>query len=232
MPATIRRNFPAYCTIAQGAIWIETRDIAEVEKLQARVPSSESVEELHAGLRASRLAATGLVDGGERRVLTGLEWHDYSIEVVTDQKAMQSIFSMCVLKQASHTIVVRSLKMAPAEVVRNRIGRPMAIFPSRRLVFHRFVESVLITGNDLLRQFPGGDELIGMKTSEQIRFLMDRYGLGPEHGHHKSMVVEDMFKLFKSHQLPILNKDTLARAVRREYDRRRSPGKLAVSSSS
>jgi hypothetical protein len=223
MPALVRHSFPAYCTIAQGAIWIETRDIADVENPQARVPSSESVEELLAGLRASRLAATGLVDAGERRPMTGVEWHDYSIEVVTDQQAMQSIFRMHVLKQGSYMVVVRSLGMAPAEVVRNRIGRPVAPLPSRKLVFHRFVESVLIAGNDLLREFPNDDEITGMKTSKQIWFLMDRHRLGPKNGHHQSKVVEDMFSLFKAHDLPILSKDTFAKAVRREYRRRASP---------
>lgn len=58
-------------------------------------------------------------------------------------------------------------------------------------MLHRFVESALVAGVDLLREFPGGDELSGMKTSEQICVLMDRHRLSPEHGHHKSKVMED-----------------------------------------
>ena len=192
----------------------------------------KSVEKLLAGLRTSRLAASGLVDGGERRPLTGEGWHDFLIEVLSDQKAFRSIFPMRGLKQGSYFVAVRSLGMAPAEAVRYRIGRPIVLFPSRKLVYHRFIESVLVVGSDLLREFPGTDELSGMKTSEQICVLMNGHRLGPQHGHHKSKVVEDIIRLFKSYGLLIRSNDTLAKAVRREYDRRRIASKLPLGSTS
>ena len=80
---------------------------------------------LLAGLRANRLAASGLVDGGERRPLTGEEWHDFLIEVLSDQKAFQSIFPIRGLKPGSYFVAVRSLGMIPGEAVRLRIGRAM-----------------------------------------------------------------------------------------------------------
>jgi hypothetical protein len=188
------------------------------------------VEKLLAGLRANRLAASGLVDGGERRPLTGEEWHDFLIEVLSDQKAFQSIFPIRGLKPGSYFVAVRSLGMIPGEAVRLRIGRAMGALPSRKLVYHRFIERVLVAGNDLVREFPGTDKLSSMKTSQQIRVLMNGHRLGPEHGHHKSKVVEDIIRLFKSYGLLIRSNDTLAKAVRREYDGRRIASKLPLGS--
>jgi hypothetical protein len=93
---------------------------------------------------------------------------------------------------------------------------------------YRFIERVLVVGNDLVREFPGTDKLSSMKTSQQIRVLMNGHRLGPEHGHHKSKVVEDIIRLFKSYGLLIRSNDTLAKAVRREYDGRRIASKLPL----
>jgi len=224
MMATSLPALPAYCTIAQCAIWIETRDVAKVEQLEP-IPTNEILQELLERLRDGRLTASGLVDGGERRQLDSAEWYDYSIFVLSNQKEFREIFPMRVLKSGSHHVVVRSRSVHPAEAVKNRIGKAIAVLPSRKLVCHRFIEDVLVAGKDLQRELPNIPELRGMKMSEQVRILMDRHRLGPNHNHHTSKVMEDMKKLFDSHKLPILKKGTLERTVRREYDRQKARGK-------
>ena len=45
----------------------------------AQALDAVSVEKLEAALRSATISATGCVDGGERRIISAIEWDDYRI---------------------------------------------------------------------------------------------------------------------------------------------------------
>jgi hypothetical protein len=228
MSATIGRTLATHCTIPQCALWIETCDVAEVEGNENRAPSQASVAELLTCLRLGRLASTGCVDGAERRSLSSAEWNDYQIDVLLGQQAVRSMFRTRMLsKQNSHVVAVRSREMVPVKGVNLRIGHSLALYPSLKSVCHRFIENVLIVADDLLREFPNPNELHGLKHSDQVRILMDRYHLGPEYGGTPTQASNKIIAIIRDLSLTIHSEDAMKKAVQREFSKRKKARKSA-----
>ena len=61
-------------SLPQAAEWIETRADNSPSPIEPA-----TVRELHDALKAGAIAATGCVDGGERRAISPAEWHDYRL---------------------------------------------------------------------------------------------------------------------------------------------------------
>ena len=64
--------------VQQAASWIQSRTHAESQAFVEIVATN--VEELHNALKTDEIIGTGCVDGGERRTISGEEWHDYSLK--------------------------------------------------------------------------------------------------------------------------------------------------------
>ena len=61
-------------SLPQAVDWIETR----ADDLPSPTEPT-TVRELHEALKAGTIAASGCVDGGERRAISPAEWHDYRL---------------------------------------------------------------------------------------------------------------------------------------------------------
>ena len=76
-------------SLPQAAKWIETRADDSPRPIEPT-----TVRELHEALKAGTIAASGCVDGGERRAISPAEWHDYrlTLEHETSHSAGPSVF--------------------------------------------------------------------------------------------------------------------------------------------
>ena len=63
-------------SLPQAAEWIETRADDSPSPIEPT-----TVRELHEALKAGTIAASGCVDGGERRAISSAEWHDYRLKL-------------------------------------------------------------------------------------------------------------------------------------------------------
>ena len=63
-------------SLPQAAEWIETR----ADGLRSSIEPT-TVRELHEALKGGTIAASGCVDGGERRAISSAEWHDYRLKL-------------------------------------------------------------------------------------------------------------------------------------------------------
>src|SRR6476646_12099262 len=73
-----RRTPVELWSLAQAAVWIETRADAADQPIHRRIAPT-TVQELHGTLKAGRITGTGCVDGGERRTISPAEWNDYRL---------------------------------------------------------------------------------------------------------------------------------------------------------
>ena len=63
-------------SLPQALDWIETRADDSPSPIEPT-----TVIELHEALKAGTIAASGCVDGGERRAISPAEWHDYRLKL-------------------------------------------------------------------------------------------------------------------------------------------------------
>jgi hypothetical protein len=66
-------------SLQQAASWIQSRTAAQPQAFPAI--AAKSLEELHNALKAGQISGSGCVDGGERRTISAVEWHDYSLKL-------------------------------------------------------------------------------------------------------------------------------------------------------
>jgi hypothetical protein len=65
-------------SLEQAIIWIETPAGVPEHPIERQITPA-TVQELHKALKAGMIAASGCVDGGERREIAPGEWNDYRL---------------------------------------------------------------------------------------------------------------------------------------------------------
>ena len=113
-------------SLPRTAEWIETRE----DDLQRSIQQT-TVRELHEALKAGTIAASGCVDGGERRAISPAEWHDYRLTL--EHAAFLDYYHLDLSGMA--VIAVLSIRSFPAAALKyhgnksrdhHQLNRPVA----------------------------------------------------------------------------------------------------------
>lgn len=139
-------------SLQEAALWIETRTLPlpRIRKI-----SPATVQELQRELRAGTLAASGCVDGGERRTVSPEEFNDYHLEL------KHVVFSNHHYMGSSGTPVIEvlSVRSFPAAALKDH-GYPSGVqLPSARSGdgepgYHRVITDVLLRREDVVQKWP------------------------------------------------------------------------------
>jgi hypothetical protein len=147
-------------SLQQAASWIQSRTHA---KSQAFVEiMATNVEELHNALKTGEIIGSGCVDGGERRTISGEEWHDYSLKLHAVFTGAHFIGSL-----GTRVIDVLSVRSFPAAALKYH-GYPSGIqIPSPHsnegeVGYHRVITDVMLPRRQIIQRWPQGrdDHLI------------------------------------------------------------------------
>jgi hypothetical protein len=153
--------------IFQTAAWIETRDLAEVERCYLRIPARESIAQIAAAWRAGTVLSSGEIDGASRRALTCDDAMDYSIiffapdappcaDVDEPVFRPHSIFPQLYGPDASLDsclIVFRSRRVYPEQLVHDRYGAVVLNPDGEQRMRHRFIHGLLFNRKSIIEKW-------------------------------------------------------------------------------
>jgi hypothetical protein len=149
-------------SLERAIIWIEMPAGVPEHPIQRPITPT-TVQELHKALKAGLIAASGCVDGRERRDIAPGEWNDYRLEL------KHTIFAGHYFMGSAGTpiIAVLSIRSFPAAAL-NYHGYPSAVrLPSAsgqdgEPGYHRVITDVLLLREQVVRQWPSAGGIAPM----------------------------------------------------------------------
>ncbi|MGC1358941.1 MAG: hypothetical protein WA851_24695 [Xanthobacteraceae bacterium] len=148
-------------SVQQAASWIQSRTHAKSQAFVEIVATN--VEELHNALKTGEIIGTGCVDGGERRTISGEEWHDYSLKLHY-AAFMAAHFTGSL---GTPVIDVLSVRSFPAAALKyhgypSGIRIPSAHSNESEVGYHRVITDVMLPRRQIIQRWPQGrdDHLI------------------------------------------------------------------------
>jgi hypothetical protein len=149
-----RRTPVELWSLAQAAVWIETRADAADQPIHRRIAPT-TVQELHEALKAGTITGSGCVDGGERRAISPAEWNDYRLTLEHVTFAGHHYVG----SPGMPVIAVLSIRSFSAGALkhhgyRSGVQIPSAQSPDGEPGYHRVIDDVLLRREEVVKQWP------------------------------------------------------------------------------
>ena len=149
-----RRTPVELCSLAEAAVWIETRVNASDRPIPRRIAST-TVQKLHEALKAGTITGSGCVDGGERRTISPAEWHDYRLTLKHSTFDGHHYMG----SPGVPVITVLSVRSFSAGALKHhgyksKIRIPSARSPDGERGYHRVIDDVLLRREEVMQQWP------------------------------------------------------------------------------
>jgi hypothetical protein len=224
-----RRTPVELCSLAQAAVWIETRANVWDRPIHRRIAST-TVQKLHDALKGGTITASGCVDGGERRAISPAEWHDYRLTL--KHVAFSGMDSPGV-----PVIAVLSVRSFSASALKYHAYKSAIQIPSAQLSdgepgYHRIIDDVLLRREEVMKQWPASgrasqpDHPLAERTRSRPKLEGARRAIGeiyragvPDQSiEPNSRLFRRVSEKLKEAGLPAVSDDTILRAA----DRRRT----------
>jgi hypothetical protein len=209
-------------SLPQAAEWIETRADDSHRPIQPT-----TVRQLHEALKAGTIAASGCVDGGERRAISPAEWHDYRL---TLEHAMflehHSLGSSGV-----SVIAVFSIRSFPAVAPKYHGHKSGFQIPSAQSSggepgYHRVIDDVRLQREEVVQQWspfgrtpsaPPAQARSRPKFEDALRAIAEIYsgGVPDQAAEPNSKLCRRVGEKLKAAGLPEVSDDTILRAAGR-----------------
>jgi hypothetical protein len=141
------------CSLGQAITWIETSAVVPEHPIQRRI--TPAWEELYKALTAGMIAASGCVDGGERRCISSGEWSDYRLKLEHATFAGHNFMGTA----GTPIITVLSIRSFPAAALKDHgypsgVRLPSASGQDGEAGYHRVITDVLLSWQQVERQWP------------------------------------------------------------------------------
>ena len=152
-----RPNAEAW-SLQQAAAWIQS--IIDAKPRASFEIAKTTIEELHNALKIGGVLASGCVDGGDRRTISGEEWHDYSLKLHYATFAGVGFMGT----RGTPIIEVLSVRSFPAAALKyhaypSGIRIPSADSKDGQLGYHRVITDVLLPRGQIMQHwFQGPDQ--------------------------------------------------------------------------
>lgn len=212
-------------SLAQALDWIETRADASQRPIKPT-----TVIELHEVLKAGTIAASGCVDGGERRAISPAEWHDYRL---TLEHAM-FLDHYYPGSSGMSVIAVLSTRSFPAGALKYHGHKSKVQIPSAQSAggepgYHRVIDDVRLQRADVVQQWPPSGRALPPngpaalparsrpKFEGALRAIAEIYpgGLPDQAAEPNSKLCRRVGEKLKAAGLPEVSDDTILRAAGR-----------------
>jgi hypothetical protein len=208
-------------SLPQAAEWIETRADDSPSPIEPA-----TVRELHDALKAGAIAATGCVDGGERRAISPAEWHDYrlTLEHTTFLAGPSGV----------PLITVLSIRSFPAGALKYHGYKSGVQIPSAQSSggepgYHRVIDDVRLQRKEVVQHWPPfgrtrspvpAQARSRPKFQGALRAIAEIYpdGVPDQAAEPNSKLCRRVGEKLKAAGLPEVSDDTILRAA----DRRRT----------
>jgi hypothetical protein len=143
---------PKVWSLQEAAFWIETRTLP-LQRI--RQIGTATLQELHRELRAGTLAASGCVDGSERRTVSPEEWNDYRLHL----KHVMFPNHHYMGSSGTPVIEVLSIRSFPAAALKDHAHPSGVRLPSARSRdgepgYHRAITDVLLRREEVVQKWP------------------------------------------------------------------------------
>jgi hypothetical protein len=212
-------------SLQEAAFWIETRTLP-LPRIRQIAPAT--VQELQRGLTAGTVAASGCVDGGERRIVSHEEFNDYRLEL------KHVVFSNHHYMGLSGTPVIEvlSVRSFPAAALKNH-GCPSGVWlPSARSGngepgYHRVITDVLLRRGEVVQKWPAIGRIYRELNERPNRRLPSREralnalnelypdGIPDQAAKPNALLCRGVGEKLRAANLPGVSDDTILRAAGR-----------------